>query len=220
MNGNYVIVGAAGLAIGLAAGIALGWKFAVDSLEDQYQQDITDFILKYKPKETLDDFEKKPKEKKTKIAVTEVTTPTDEEEEQPDYILEAREGIVEEKPYIIQPNQYYYENLDYDKIAWFFYLNDKVMCDDSDSVVPEEDISTGTGQEFMEDLLNSSMVYIRNERLRSDYIITALQDSYSSDVEGRVETPKEREKRQKSRSKPTQKSKSRKQKPDESDKVE
>lgn len=229
---KYIVFGG----VALAAGFALGYKIAVDRLEDKYANDLNEFMNKYK--ERMESIEKRvvaQKESKNRVyqnpevtvliepeGVDENIEEDDEEDSEEDsdedpFVLEDPDIDPNPISYLIQPNQYYYENTHYDKIELFFYQNDEVVCYGNDEKVEDDELQVIIPEiTFFERLVEDTVIYIRNEKLRIDYTVTAMQASYKEDVLGRVETDRERDRRQKVRSKSNQPKTSKKKKGDSS----
>ena len=75
---------------------------------------------------------------------------------------------------------------DYGKLDWTYYEEDNSLCDENEELVP--DIETFIGpfalHSFGEDSDDPDIVYIRNNKLGTDYCVTRLHASYSESVLG------------------------------------
>lgn len=101
------------------------------------------------------------------------------------------------EPYLIDFDQFTYENDHYDKLDLYYYKSDDVVCDDNDQKIenPEDVI----GWDVFKQLEMTTNAFVRNEKLKIDYEIHAIYGSYEEDVFGRVETDKEKDLRRKAR---------------------
>lgn len=105
-----------------------------------------------------------------------------------------------DKPYIIPIGDYMnpeddFEN--YDRITITYYDEDKVLTDDADKTIPEIDKTVGLAnlKKFGKDSDNPDIVYIRNEKLQTDFEIARVSGSYTQIVLGFDSKPSKRTKR-------------------------
>lgn len=95
-----------------------------------------------------------------------------------------------DKPYVIPIGDFMsdveedYE--DYDKITITYYSEDGVLTDDADKVIPDIDKSIGllNLKKFGKDSDNADIVYVRNERIKTDFEIARVDGSYTKIVLG------------------------------------
>ena len=94
-----------------------------------------------------------------------------------------------DKPYVIPIVSFMdpeedYEN--YDKITITYYAEDGVLTDDADKVITEIDKTVGLSnlKKFGKDSDNEDIVYVRNERISTDFEIARVEASYTSVVLG------------------------------------
>lgn len=89
-------------------------------------------------------------------------------------------------PYVISEQVYYEENTINDKITLSYYTDDDTLVDEDDSVI--QDIDYHIGEEslnhFGDMSGDPSIVYVRNEKLASDYEVVKVEASYSAEVLG------------------------------------
>ncbi len=110
-----------------------------------------------------------------------------------------------EEPYLI--DYHMFTDLDgiydqYDRIHIYWYRQDDVLCHaDTDEILDDDEEEALGPDDFYIALENQTNVYIRNERLRTDFHITALNRSYSEDIGGFIGTDRERIYRRVSREK-------------------
>lgn len=94
-------------------------------------------------------------------------------------------------PYVIDYNEFTDGPSEYDKQCWYYYMIDRVLCEDDDSIVEDEEELVGLDYEDVLDM--QTTVWVRNDTLNTLYEIHRIDDSYKMAVEGIVETPRERE---------------------------
>jgi hypothetical protein len=91
-----------------------------------------------------------------------------------------------EFPYVIHQNEYNHSNLNYSKTAFTYYAIDEIISDDEDDspvnngdvVVGLENLKFGHGSD------DANVVYVRNDILEMDMVITRLPRSYEEEVLG------------------------------------
>lgn len=131
----------------------------------------------------------------------------DEEDEDPDEVdlayeaeLEKRaeefatrkfENKMDGKPYVIDFDEYEDGPDDYDRIALYYYSRDRILCEDDDTEVEDEEGITGFDYEDVLDMQTTA--WVRNDILMTLYEIHRIDDSYQLAVSGAIETPRERE---------------------------
>lgn len=93
-----------------------------------------------------------------------------------------------QEPYVITSVDFDDTCTHFDKITLYYYTFDDVLIDDHDYII--EDYEEVTGTEAIAKLEMQSSIYVRNERLESDYEVIRLEQSYYEDVLGvRKEKP-------------------------------
>lgn len=87
------------------------------------------------------------------------------------------------EPYIIHKDEFFDNETDYAQMALTYYVGDLLMADEEDSIVysPEQILGSlrfghGSG--------DPNVVYIRNDRLRTDYEVTRHRGHYAVEVQG------------------------------------
>jgi len=127
-----------------------------------------------------------PEELRTTSSVFELIDPEDVGDEiDPPLIIRTPD-----KPYVIPIGDFMsdveedYE--DYDKLTITYYSGDQVLTDDADKVIPEIDKTIGllNLKKFGKDSDNADIVYVRNEKLKTDFEIARVDGSYTSIVLG------------------------------------
>lgn len=71
----------------------------------------------------------------------------------------------------------------YDKVSVSYFDEDDVLCDEKDRVMEEDErLRLGNLQEFIDELGDPSICYIRNEELEIDYEVSIVKGSYRREV--------------------------------------
>ena len=94
-------------------------------------------------------------------------------------------------PYVIDFNEYEDGPEEYERIHLYYYTKDRMICEDDDSEVEDEEGVIGFDYEDILDMQTTA--WVRNDILETLYEIHRIDDSYQLAVLGLVETPKERE---------------------------
>lgn len=95
------------------------------------------------------------------------------------------------RPYVIEHDEYEDGPDEYERHCLYYYSSDRVLCEDNDDVVEDEEELVGFDYEDVLDM--QTTVWVRNDTLMSLYEIHRIDESYKLSVEGVVETPRERE---------------------------
>ena len=131
----------------------------------------------------------------------------DEDEEDPEDVdlayeaeIEARaeefaqrryENQVAGEPYCINYDEMLDRPEEYDIQTLYYYAKDRVLCEDDDSIVDDEEELIGLDYE---DVLGmQTIAWVRNDKLCIVYAIHRIDESYASIVGNAIETPRERE---------------------------
>lgn len=85
-------------------------------------------------------------------------------------------------PYLITEEEFSNENLHYEKETLWYYLEDKVLCNDSEELV--DDVEALIGEETLDFINDDQTIYIRNDRQGSDFEIVCVKKAYSVEVMG------------------------------------
>lgn len=101
------------------------------------------------------------------------------------------ENQVSGEPYCIEYDEWEDLPQEYDKQCLFYYSEDRVLCEDDDSIVDEEEELVGLDYEDV--LSMQTTAWVRNDTLMIGYEICRIDDSYVKSVTNAFETPKERE---------------------------
>lgn len=101
------------------------------------------------------------------------------------------------RPYVIDYNEYTDAPEEYEKLALYYYSEDRVLCEDDDTKIEDEEEIIGFDYEDVLDM--QTTVWVRNDILNAVYEIHRIDESYQHTVEDVVETPREREFRIKGR---------------------
>lgn len=108
-----------------------------------------------------------------------------------DYARRRSENMKRGDPYLIEPEEYTEGPEDYDRQALYYYSQDRVLCEDDDKKVEDEEECIGFDYEDKLDM--QTTCWVRNDRLRVLYEIHRIDDSYKKAVMNVRETPRERE---------------------------
>lgn len=127
-----------------------------------------------------------------------------DEEDDPDYDYEAElEARAEEfaqrrhenqsngKPYVIEFDEFDDAPEGYTKEVLYYYSKDRVLCEDDDSMIEDEEGVVGLDYEDVLEMQTNA--WVRNDALLMMYEIRRIDDSYHESVANVVETPRERE---------------------------
>lgn len=101
------------------------------------------------------------------------------------------ENQISGEPYCIEYDEWEDLPQGYDKQCLFYYSEDRVLCEDDDSIVDEEEELVGLDYEDV--LSMQTTAWVRNDTLMIGYEICRIDDSYVKSVTNSFETPKERE---------------------------
>lgn len=105
----------------------------------------------------------------------------------------------ERDPYLIDYATFGRPSEEFDKVDLYYYRFDDTVCDSKDKVIenPEDTL----GWDYLNALSINTTVFVRNEKIKTDYEIHGLSKSYSEEVTTRLETDKERDFRRLARQK-------------------
>lgn len=126
--------------------------------------------------------------------------PDDPEEQESDEELEARaeefakrrhENQSNGLPYVIDFDEYQDAPEGYERQDLYYYAEDRVLCEDDDTMVEDEEGLVGLDYEDILDYQTN--VWVRNDAVMALYAIHRLDDSYSKSVANVAETSKERD---------------------------
>lgn len=94
------------------------------------------------------------------------------------------------EPYCIDYVEYEDAKEQYETQILYYYAHDRVLCEDDDSIVDDEEI---VGLDYEDVLSVQSIAWVKNDRLCMLYEIHSLDASYNNVVANAIETPRERE---------------------------
>lgn len=100
-----------------------------------------------------------------------------------------------QNPYVISYEEFSEEHPEFSKITLTYFDADDVLCDDREEIIPDKEYSIGEDslEHFGEDSNDKDVVYVRNERLSTDYEVVRSQGSYEAVILGMQEPkPKKR----------------------------
>ena len=96
-------------------------------------------------------------------------------------------------PYPIEFQEYEDGPDEYERRPLYYYLHDRTLCEEDDSIVEVDDIEELIGFDFEDILDMQTTCWIRNDNIQVMYEIYRIDDSYKTAVRGIVETPRERD---------------------------
>ena len=101
------------------------------------------------------------------------------------------------EPYVISYDEYMDGPENYNHQYLYYYAVDRVLCEDNDTVVEDEEELVGLDYEDVLDMQTTA--WVRNDAILTLYENTRIEVSYNETVMGALETPKERENRHNAR---------------------
>ena len=92
----------------------------------------------------------------------------------------------EDAPYIISRDEFNQGEKDYAQDTLTFYVLDDTLCDARDLVIPDSDGAVGDVnlQKFGHGSGDNNVVYVRNDRMETDFEVLKSKNSYAKDVLG------------------------------------
>lgn len=97
-------------------------------------------------------------------------------------IIEATD-VNKEGPYVIDETEFADEMPHYDKLTWYYYILDDVLTEeDGESIV--DDVDKTVGYDSLSQLDLQSTVWVRNDRLATDYEVVKFEKSYQEQILG------------------------------------
>lgn len=90
------------------------------------------------------------------------------------------------EPYIISIKEFMQDRDEYDKVTVSYFEDDDVLCDEREEVIPNVEATVGSDAltKFGELSEDSKIVYVRNERIKTDFEVLRDPGSYSEIVLG------------------------------------
>ena len=115
--------------------------------------------------------------------VFENRSPVDDEDFDYEAELARRNG---DRPYIITHDEFYENETDYEQMHITYFAGDDVLVDERDQVIPDEDAAVGDDNltRFGHGSKDAHIVYVRNEKLETDFEITRSFGKYAEEVLG------------------------------------
>ena len=192
--------GLGGLAVGLAFGFYVGYRFNRAKIRaevlQEAEKDIEQIRLMYRDRN-----------KPTPEAIVReqgYETPEPPRPTRPPVPVREPETLVEEvsrdewnynkeiaqrdrnHPYIIHENEFQETFPDYQQLQWTYYAGDNILCDERDEVVVRPELVVGEEnlKRFGHGSSDDNMVYIRNDRLEIEWEITRSWKSHAEEVLG------------------------------------
>jgi len=105
-----------------------------------------------------------------------------------DYAVEMK-ARTNEAPYVIHMDEFAEGEEDFDHATLTYYESDDVLCDERDTQIEDQDTLVGLGNllRFGHGSGDDSVVYIRNERLGTEFEIVRSGGSYAEEVHGFIQ---------------------------------
>lgn len=99
-----------------------------------------------------------------------------------------------DRPYVIHVDEFRDDNKEYSKISLDYYVVDDVVVDERNMLLPNTDDILGEDnlKRFGDGSGDTEIVYIRNEKLESDFEVTKTLGDYVADVYGYIEHSEKR----------------------------
>lgn len=187
MSMTDLIKGAVIFSLGVAAGLAISWKYNKDKYETIAREEINDVKERYRSK-------REHTEKETDIEESD----EDAEEELVSGFKNEYENMMRNlgykdygekkgedevaKPYVIKPEEFGQTDDDYDLISLNYY-DDGVLTDDFDDII--EDVEGTVGEDSLSHFgeYENDTVYVRNDARKVDYEICLDNRKFSEVVD-------------------------------------
>lgn len=179
---------------------ALGFGFGViganmalkDSFEERVQERLDDIELGSKARVSADygDPEGSITGQVSKLRLmrkeyTGLARQYDTQQEDPEEEDSNRNGDINPYPYVISTQAFSFECEDHEKEILYYYAQDGVLCDDNQDLVGNwTELVGNVDSYFGKDASEEHAVYVRNERMETDYEIIFLDKKYSVVVLG------------------------------------
>lgn len=185
-----ILLFSSGAAIGAALSMHFWQKKYAAELEDEVERQV-DSILNNMEEKKKEDQEKEKEEtrsaKKEKVKYDQMTKVykeeehTEEEETQEDiaasYEHPEDSDELAEYPYQISEEEFNEKN-GYEKESLYYYAGDGSIVNDMDALIEDVDAEAMLGREYLGWLNGTDAVYIRNEKLQTDYELVWNSSSY------------------------------------------
>lgn len=164
---------------GVAIGAALSIRFMQVKQEQEFQEavdaKIDDIMAEKKAVEQKEKKEKEEIKKRVngeKVQYNRIVKEIKEETSDDD-----SEAVAAEYPYQISDDEWEERN-GYEKESVYFYEGNHVLVNDHDEVVDTDDAETMLGHDYVNLLSGYGVIYIRNEKLETDYELVWNSASY------------------------------------------
>lgn len=117
--------------------------------------------------------------------------PMDIAYEAEEYAKRRHENMTNGLPYVIDYDEYENGPDEYERQFLYYYSDDRMLCEDNDTLVEDEEVLVGFDYEDILDMQTTA--WVRNDQIMVLYEIHRVDDSYAKTVANAIETPKERE---------------------------
>lgn len=187
MSMTDLIKGAVIFSFGVAAGLAISWKYNKDKYETIAREEINDVKERYRSKREHTEKETDVEESDEDAEEELVSGFKNEYENMmrnlgyKDYGEKKGEDEVA-KPYVIKPEEFGQTDDDYDLISLNYYA-DGVLTDDFDDII--EDVEGTVGEDSLSHFgeYENDTVYVRNDARKVDYEICLDNRKFSEVVD-------------------------------------
>ena len=189
-----VLIFVSGVTIGGFLGYKIIEKKYNDKLETEVNRRIDEYVLNNKKEEKhTEPMKIKKGNTVDKINYNNVTKNyiSSEENEEKEEIKEADDGKEDEPevndyisddssrdPYEITEEEYDDSSNDFEKESLYYYRGNYTLVDDSDNVVDVEDADILLGSDWVDLMNENGIIYIRNEKVKTDYEIVVNSGVY------------------------------------------
>lgn len=97
----------------------------------------------------------------------------------PEYGQAFKNSEFAKAPYIITPEEFCDDEIDFEKITLSYYAHDRILADDNNVMLDDVKEAVGTGWENSFGEFVEGAVYVRNEARSCDYEILYVPDSFT-----------------------------------------
>ena len=190
-----VLIFVSGVTVGGFLGYKIIEKKYSDKLETEVNRRIDEYVLNNKKEEKhTEPTEIKKENVADKINYNSVTKnyiSSEDNEEDDEETNEEDDGKEDEPevndyisddssrdPYEITEEEYDDNSNEFEKESLYYYRGNYTLVDDSDNVVDTEDADILLGSDWVDLMNNNGIIYIRNEKVKTDYEIVVNSGVY------------------------------------------
>lgn len=190
-----VLIFVSGVTVGGFLGYKIIEKKYSEKLETEVNRRIDEYVLNNKKEEKkhTEQIEIKKENAADKINYNSVTKnyiSSEDNEEDDEETKEEDDGKEDEPevndyisddprdPYEITEEEYDDNSNEFEKESLYYYRGNYTLVDDSDNVVDTEDADILLGSDWVDLMNNNGIIYIRNEKVKTDYEIVVNSGVY------------------------------------------